>query len=635
MHHRTPLFLLALFVIGSFALLPTAVRAEEVVEVIDGVEWITAKNLPAVGDPNAQKGGEFRKYIPQYIPTLRRYGPNARLTTITDIYGLTHETLLTLHAETHELSPLLATHWRSSEDKRTFWYKLDPRARFSNGDPVTAHDVVATFKMLVNPDVKDPTTVKFYGEQYEMPVAESDDVVRISTKFLSFRGLIDFAIFPPIFPAKECDIPGDVYLDEYNWKMFSGSGPYHVADYETDLKQEISITLSRRDDWWGSVDPANRILYNFDQLHFVVVRDQNIAFEKFKAGELDYILILKAQRWVEECNFDAVQKGWVQRRKIYNEEPQSFAGYTFNIREWPFDDENVRLAFCYAWNRGQLFEKFMYNEYDYLDSYYPGGEYANPKNRKIRHNVARANRLLDRAGYTKRNDQGIRVHEKTGKALEFSFEFGTPSFERLHRVLVENLKDVGIQLDLQLVDYNALTKRVGERKFKMHYQSWRAATFPNPMAQWHSDLADKTDNNNLSGFRDPRVDELSEEYRECFDAERRGDILREIDGIVFKEYTVALSWFAPFNRILYWNRYGHPDTYLTRFADQRSMYSTWWFDPAKDAALKKARAEGTSLPVGERLVDPWGAKARMEADPGEAEESRSDEESDERSAKKG
>lgn len=603
-----PVLLLASLCLALAAATPA--RGEHVTEVIDGVEWTTAKNLPPFASRSAKKGGELKEHIPQYITTLRYLGPNSKLTTITDIYGLTHETLLGLHPETHELIPGVASHWRKSDDNRTFWVLIDKRARFSNGDEITAADVVASYKLLVNPDIKDPGVKKLYDDIYELPVAESKYVMRIKTKQLSWKGQYYFSIFPFIYPEEEASIAGDLYLNEYNWKQFTGSGPYHIEDYERDLQQEVSITLTRRPGWWANQNEEDQYLYNFDKIRFVVVREQSLAFEKFKADEIDYIPILRSQRWVEECNFDKVQKGWVQKRKIYNEEPQSYAGFIFNMREWPFDDKNVRLAFFYAWNRAQLFDKFFFNEYEFVDSYYPGGNHANPKNRKIRYNRARAERLLDRAGYTQRNSDGIRVHEKTGKAFDITLEFSSPSLERIFKIVAEDMKAVGIKMGLKLRDYTALRKSIDERKFTLHYQSWRAPTFPNPMSQWHSDLAGPN-TNNLSGFGDAKVDALITEYDFCFDPQRRDEIMREIDGIVAKQYTTALSWFAPFTRVLYWNRYGHPDTYLTRFTDKRAIRYTWWYDAEKDAALKKAIAEDKELPVGEMLVDPWGAKARL------------------------
>ena len=581
-------------------------------EVIDGVTWMTNKDAAPLGSPNAKKGGELRIMIQQFLPTLREHGPSANLVTITDIYGLTHEPLLSLHHETRDWVPVVGSHWRVSDDKMTFWFKIDERAKFSNGKSVTADDVIATFEMLTNPDIKDHATEQLFNKYYEKPVAEAKDIVRVKAKVLSWRAMLYFAASMKIYPAADARIPGNVYLDEYNWKQPPGTGPYIIQDPSKDLKDEVSVTLTRRDDYWAADDPGNKGLYNFGKLHFVVVRDRTLAFEKLKAGELDYYVVNRAQRWVEECNFPAVQNGWVQKRKVYNEQPQSFSGYMFNMREKPFDDKNVRLAFAYAYNRERLFDKLFFNQYEFLDSYYPASVWGNPNNRKIRYNPSRAERLLDRAGYTKRNKEGTRVHEKTGAALEFEFEYGFKESERIHRVVAEDLAKVGIRMTLKQVDYNSLIKRIGERKFKLHFQSWRGIAYPNPITSWNSDLANKTDNNNLTGFANKEVDELMAEYDRTFDKARQIENMQRIDSIIFKEYTTALAWYAPFERLVYWNRYGMSDNVLSRFTDQRLIWSAWYLDPEKSRKLDAAIKSNSKLPIGETVVDPWGVKSRTE-----------------------
>ena len=216
------------------------------------------------------------------------------------------------------------------------------------------------------------------------------------------------------------------------------------------------------------------------------------------------------------------------------------------------------------------------------------------------------------AGYTERNPEGVRIHKDTGKALEFTIAYGSPSFTRIHRVVAEDLMKVGIKMNLEQVDYNAQMRRVSDRKFTLHYQSWRGLVFPNPLTSWHSDIADLPANNNMGGFKNQRVDALMEEYDVEFERARQIAIIQEIDRLIFKEYPMALGWFGPFERVLYWNRFGTPDTYLTRVGDQNDAWSAWWYDPVKARALEDAMAAGTSLPVGEEIVDPWGVKARLD-----------------------
>ncbi|MEE2889617.1 MAG: ABC transporter substrate-binding protein [Planctomycetota bacterium] len=580
---------------------------------IDGRTWTTNTTFEPLGSPDAVHGGKLRTSIPNFLPTLRNDGPNSNLTTITDIYALTHDRLLGIHPETLEWIPRLASHWiiEKHEDHQVFWFRVDERARFSDGAKVTSADILASFEHIVDPDIKDPSSTKLFNDMYETPVVHDDRTISVKTKKLNWRLLIYFSASLVIYPAEQIRIPGDVYLDEFNWKMIPGAGPYVLRD--DSIQQEISVTLYRNEDWWGWGTRVAQGLYNFDEIQLVVVRDRELAFEKFKAGELDYYKVLRAQRWAEETGFESVRKGWIRKQKIYNEQPQSFSGYMMNMRQWPFDDKNVRLAFCYGVDRKTLFDKLFFNQYEYIDSYYPGGRWGNPDNRKIRYNPRRAERFLDRAGYTQRNDDGIRVHEKTGKALQFTIEYGSSSSTRIHQVIAEGLRKIGIAMDLKLVDYNALMKKISERQFTVHMQAWRGILFPNPITSWHGDLANEPYNNNISGIAIDEVDQLMEQYDRTFDINEQTAFMQKIDGLIFKEHPVALTWYGPFERIVSWNHFGQPEKILSRTGDDHSLWTYWWTTPEMQQRLTKAKKDGTTLPVGPDVIDPWGVKARMEA----------------------
>ena len=604
--------LLGTFFVGQLLSTPALFADYDQVE-IDGRTWTTNTTFEPLGSPDAVPGGKLRTNIPNFLPTLRMDGPNSNLTTITDIYGLTHDRLLGIHPETLEWIPGLASHWiiEKNEDHQVFWFRIDDRARFSDGTKVTADDILASFEHIVDPDIKDPSSTKLFNDMYETPVVHDDRTISIKTKKLNWRLLIYFAVSLVIYPAEQIRIPGDVYLDEFNWKMIPGSGPYVLR--EDSIQQEISVTLYRNEDWWGWGNRNAIGLYNFAEIQLIVVRDRELAFEKFKAGELDYYKVLRAQRWAEETGFESVRNGWIRKQKIYNEKAQSFSGYMMNMRQWPFDDKNVRLAFCYGVDRKTLFDKLFFNQYEYIDSYYPGGRWGNPDNRTIRYNPRRAERFLDRAGYTKRNDDGIRVHEKTGKPLQFTIEYGFSSSTRIHQVVAEGLRKIGIGMELKLVDYNALMKKVSERQFTVHMQAWRGILFPNPITSWHSDLANEPYNNNISGIAIEEVDQLMEQYDRTFDINEQTGFMQKIDGLIFKEHPVALTWYGPFERILSWNHFGQPGKVLSRTGDDHSLWTYWWTTPEMQQRLAKAKEDGTTLTVGPDVLDPWGLKARMDA----------------------
>ena len=144
-----------------------------------------------------------------------------------------------------------------------------------------------------------------------------------------------------IFPAHVLqDVDGATYLKDYNFKLLPGTGPY-VVD-EADVVKGKVVTIRRRNDYWAEKDRRNVGLNNFDEIREIVVRDQNLAFEMFKKGDLDYYYVNISREWVEELNFDQVQRGLIQKRKIFNDNPSGIQGLAFNTRKPPFDD--IRCA---------------------------------------------------------------------------------------------------------------------------------------------------------------------------------------------------------------------------------------------------------------------------------------------------
>ena len=392
-----------------------------------------------------------------------------------------------------------------------------------------------------------------------------------------------------------------------------GSGPYRLAS-EADLKKGESITLTRREDWWGAADPSSKGSYNFKKLRFIVVREPELIWQKFKAGELDWYPITKASRWVEEVPKEtAVQKGWIQARKIFNQAPVGFSGFAFNTRKPPFDDKRVRLAFAHLFNRKRLIEKIMFNQYDEIHSTYPGSDWgAGDQIPNVEFDPDRAAQLLAEAGYKERDQDGFLIGPD-GKRFELMFEFGNTSLERHWLVAKEDFEAGGIKFDLKLVDAATLIKKVTEREFTIHFQAWGALQFPNPETSWRSDLAGKSANNNITSFKSPRVDELCEQYNKVHDRKRQKEIIREIDKLVCAEVPYAFGWYAGYLRILYWNRFGHPARYFTRIADDSAdaIIAYWWWDSDKHAALEKAMKSGTPLsgePTAPVDVKPWAGR---------------------------
>jgi microcin C transport system substrate-binding protein len=581
-----------------------SVPAEEGGAGFTGEGWETNSDFDLIGDPRAIKGGSIRYDTLDFPGTLRVYGPD---TTVFNqlVHDLVFERLLGTHPTTEEFIPGLATHWQVSDDLSLYRFRLNPNARFSDGTPVTAEDVVASWDLIMDPNTQAANySVTF--ERYERPVAESKYIVSVRAKDPSWRNLGDLTMFW-IMPAEVIRTFGEgTYLRDYNFKLMPGSGPYTIS--EQDIDRGNRITIRRRDDHWAEGYRATVGLFNFDEITGIVVRDRNLAFEMAKRGDLDFYLVTRAQMWVQELEFEQIQMGWMQKRKIFTQEPQSIAMLAFNTREAPFDDVRVRQAMTLLQNRQQLIEKLYFNEYLPQNSLFAGGVYENLDNPTNEYNPQRAIELLREAGYTERNDQGVLI--RNGQPLSIEVIYGQQQSEPALTIFQEDLRRVGISLNLRFLTFATMVKLLDERQFQMLSIAFSASKpYPMPRSMFHSSQADQQASNNLSGFKNERADEIIEAYDVEGDLDTRIELIRELDGIVANSHIYMLEWYAPYNRLVYWNKYGQPESYLSRIGLGAVAYYDpfimWWHDPAKEAALNQARQDNAALEVGPSEIDYW------------------------------
>lgn len=577
-----------------------------------GDGWETNTDYDLIGDPRAVRGGLFRDSMPSFPGTLRIEGPESNTTLNGMITNMVYEGLLTIHPTTLEYVPVLATHWQISEDRSTYRFRIDPNARWADGQPVTADDIVATWDFRMDKGLQDPTSQITFGK-FERPVAESKYIVRVQSNVTNWRNFLYFST-AAVFPAHVLkDVDGAKYLADYNFKLLPGTGPYRVD--EADVIKGRSVSLRRRNDYWAEDVRRNVGLNNFEEIRSTVVRDQSLAFEMFKKGDLDFYYVNISREWVEELDFDRVRRGLIQKRKIYNDSPSGFSGIAFNTRREPFSDIRVRKALTLLQDRDELIQKLFYNEYVPLNSYHAGGIYENPNNPKNAYDPQAALQLLAEAGWNSRDAQGRLV--KNGRPLTLELMYSDQSSERYLTVYQQALGRVGIGLNLRLVTPETRFKLMMDRNFDMVSTAWTGLLFPNPETAFSSSFADLPNNVNITGFKDARVDELLTLYDNEFDPQARAEIIQEIDGILANSYQYALAWDAPFNRIAYWNKFGHPEGYFTRIGDYRDMTSLWWIDPQKEADLRRALGSNSvNLPVGETDVRYWieyGEREKAEA----------------------
>lgn len=563
-------------------------------------------DLKWFGDSRAVTGGEITFTSSRYPLSFRPFffGPNANFTENYIMNSVSYQGLITLHPATLEYVPNLASHWKVSEDLMTFTFRIDPRARFWDGNRVTSEDVVATWRLVNDPTILSPSMQQTFSK-YEEPVALSPYLVQVRAKERNWRSFMSFGASLPILQAKQIgNLTGKQFVDKFQFEQPIGTGEYIIL--KEDIKKEQSYAFTRRPDFWQAEDPMAKYAGNFDKLKFVTIVDNpTIEYETFKKGQSDvfYYTSVSIDQWVNDNKDDNVKNNWVVKTRVKTEGAAGAGGIYYNMRKPPFDDIRLRKAFFHLWDRESIIKNLLADEYEPYNSFYAGGMYENTSNAKITYDPKLAAQLLAEAGYTSRNADGILV--KNGRPLVIELSIVKP-IERFVTPLKQTLREAGIDLKLKFEDGNAITKNVAERNFSLTWANYGGLTFPNPETSYDSKLADKNDNNNITGFKNARVDELIEKYRTAFTQKERADIIREIDGIVWNECIAALNWNTKGIKLGYWNKFGMPEYVLGRTTQagdhDLAIMTLWWFDKDKAEALKSAQQSKTALPGNGQVI---------------------------------
>ena len=236
------------------------------------------------------------------------------------IETMVYETLLNFDAETFNLEPQIATHWRVLSDSMTFLFRIDPNAKFSDGREVTSRDVIASYDILVDEGHGDPNVYSYWSEKFERPVAESKYIVKVKSKKKEWRNLYaiaGLAIYPSYYLEK---IDGATYVEKYQFELMPGTGPYILNSERTTQENNGLVVLDRRDDYWAENHPRNTGLWNFDTVEFIFINDETQEVERGFAGDYDTHQVGRAQWWSQRFTseeYSEIERGISPKKEIY------------------------------------------------------------------------------------------------------------------------------------------------------------------------------------------------------------------------------------------------------------------------------------------------------------------------------
>jgi microcin C transport system substrate-binding protein len=547
--------------------------------------------LNPIASSEAVTGGEITIFAGQYPKSLNYYLDNNSFTV--EIFGAMFETLLSNHPLTLEYEPGLAEKWSISDDKKTFVFSIDKRAAWSDGRPLTAHDVKWTFDAILDPkNLTGPHKVSL--ERFESPVVLDDHTIRFRAKdvhWMNLGAVGGFQILPKhVFEKLD--------FNKINFEFPVVSGLYALGT----IDEGNFITLKRRRDWWNGNAKSAQYTGNFDTLKFRFYAERENAFEAFKKGQFDLYPVYTSRLWVNETKGDKFTNGWIVKQKIYNQNPIGFQGFAMNMRKPPFDDIRVRMAMAHLLDRPKMNSTLMYGQYFLHRSYFEDlydKDHPCP-NRLIEFDKTKARDLLKQAGWMVNPATGIL--EKDHQKFSFKFLTREASTDTFLAIYAEDLKDAGIELIIDRKDWAAWAKDMDEFNFDMTWAAWGSGVFKNPESMWSSSEAERKSGNNITGFKNSAVDALIEEQKSIFDVQERNAIYRKIDHIIYQAYPYVLLWNINYTRLLYWNKFGTPDTVLSKYGNETSAYWYWWLDKDSEADLNDAMIRGLPLPPKEPSI---------------------------------
>ncbi len=555
-------------------------------------------------NPSAPKGGYMRRATMGTFDTLNPF--NIKGTPAAGA-ALIYDTLMTsAHDEPSTMYGLLAEAVRHPADYSSVTYRLRDTARFHDGQPVTADDVIWSLNQLRE-------TSPFFNAYYANIVAAEETAPGEVTFTFDQAGNREL----PHITGQLFVLPKhywqDRAFDETTLDPPLGSGPYRIKTIDAGRR----ISYERVADYWGADLNVNVGKSNFDEQAFEYYRDVTVLFEAFKSDAFDIRLENSAKRWATGYDFPARARGEVILETFRTKSPEPMQGYVLNLRRARFQDPRVRLAFNYAFDFEWLNENIFFDQYERIDSYFQNSELAatglpegrelevleplrdlvpvevfteefrNPVGggqRAMRENLRTARQLLAEAGWEIQD--GVLTNVETGEPMTVEFLTASPDSERVIAPYLRSLERLGVQGTIRTVDVSQYVNRMDEFDFDITTSRFPQSLSPGNEQRdfWGSEAAGRSGSRNTIGIQDEAVDRLIDKI---IFADNREDLVaasRALDRVLLWNHYIIPQFFTADIRMARWNRYSFPET--------RPEYvfslDAWWFDQAKAATIRDA-----------------------------------------------
>ncbi len=549
-------------------------------------------NAPRGGNLTLAGNGSFDSLNPFILKGVAAQG----------LSDLVFETLMVQSMdEPYSVYAHLAEDIQLAPDRLSVTFRIDPRARFSDGKPVLAPDVKFSFDTLKS-NAAHPTYRIYWAELKRAVVVDPRTV-----RFEFARVNPELHLIAAQIPIFSRDWVGESPFDKLVTTVPIGSGPYAVERY--DMGKRISYV--RDPNYWARDLNTRRGMYNFERITFKYYKDDVIMLEALKAGEFDFHNEYSSKHWARSYVGPAFESGRIKKTEVPHRNNDGMQAFVFNIRRPLFKDKRIRqaigLAFDFEWSNRNLF----YNQYTRCYSYFSNSELAMsglPQGEELkllepfraqlprevftqewrppstsapgslRENLRKANVLLAAAGWTLQD--GLLRNAK-GEPFEFEILVNSIQGRTSERILLpyaRNLEKLGIRMHLRTADLSLYQRRMDTFDFDMTTVWYTQSQSPGNelIGRWHSSSANQEGSENAIGIHDPVIDALIEKAIFAPDRRRLVMATHALDRVMLHSEYVVPNWFLPKWRIAASEKLAMPETLPLYYNAEPWMRMTWW-----------------------------------------------------------
>ena len=569
----------------------------------DNLKWQTNLDAPTWADPAASKGGTFNDFMLVFPPTLRNVGPDSN-SSFRSYINANNMGLTSFHPNTLEIIPEMATEWAYGDDGKTVYYKIDPAARWSDGEPVTADDFLYTLEFMRSKHINAPWYNNHYKEQFT-DVTKYDDHT-ISITGATARPKDELHYYYGLGPTPK-HFYGELdkdWVKDHNWKVVPNTGPYQISK----VKKGKYIDFKRKEDWWAKDKRYNVGRFNVDKVRIKVIRDANIAYKHFEKGELDSFGLVQPDFWHNKAKGKIYDKGLVQKAVFYNDMPRSSSGFFLNTAHPLLKDKSIRTALAHALNFDRVIATVLRNDFERLEAFHTGyGEYTNKNIKAREYDLKKAGDILDKAGWAARGGDGIRT--KDGQRLSLELVYGRKEHNDRWSVLKQDAIKAGIELKLKLQDPSAHYKTIMQKQHQIAALGWSTGFRPAFWQHFHSENANKPQTNNITNTAVPEIDELIMSYRNETSMEKRISLAQSLAQHIHDNAAFIPSFKVTYTRGAHWRWLKFPEVPGTKTTG--SLYSPFgngglfWIDNKTKVDTMRARKSKAKFPVVLKTYDKY------------------------------